>query len=72
MSDLSRRRLITTGLAAAAGVSGLALRTNPTRSWRSVWRGRNADLCGAAHTDQALLGSRVSSQRDYETSVRRR
>ena len=67
MTEFSRRKLITTGLAAAAGVSGLAvgarlaaaLWTNSAR-WR--WRvrsGRDAYLRGAADPDSSLVGSRV-------------
>ena len=80
MSKLSRRKLITTGLAATAGASGLAvaaqarpaLWTHPARWRRPLRPGRNADLCCAAVIDSPLPGARVRSQPDFETSVRKR
>ena len=63
-NDLSRRKLITTGLAAAAGVAGLGvaarmaqkIRTDPARSRRNLRPRRNADLRFAAAADAALAG----------------
>ena len=78
MSNLSRRKLITAGLAATAGASGLAvgrqsgtaLRTGPTRSRRPLRLGRNANLCRATGPDQPLDGAGVPSQPDFENAVR--
>ena len=64
MSDLSRRKLITTGLAATAGVIGpgrgrapcAKVRTDPARSRRNLRPRRNADLCFPAAADEALVG----------------
>ena len=80
MSDLSRRKLITTGLAATAGASGLAVADTLAKRYGLIppddggiyGAGRNADLCSAADTDEPLHGPRVSSQPDFETSVRQR
>ena len=67
MSEISRRKLITTGLAATAGASGLAAAAKlaqrygliPPDARRPLRPGRNADLCGAADTDSPLPGARV-------------
>ena len=76
---LSRRKLITTGLAATAGVSatgrgrapGAKVWTGPARSRRNLRPRRNADLCFSAAADQALSGARVLAEPDFEASVRR-
>ena len=80
MSDLSRRKLITTGLAATAGVSGLGAAARIAQKYGLVppdhggiyGLGRNADLCFAAAADEALACPRVPSQPDFEASVRER
>jgi hypothetical protein len=79
MRDLSRRKLITTGLAAAAGASGLAVANNLAQRYGLI-PPDHGGLYGAGETltyaAQRILTrhswARISSQRDYETSVRRR
>ena len=55
MSAISRRKLITTGLAAAAGFPDWPRQASPSPPWidparsrRSLWSGRDADLRRAA------------------------
>jgi len=79
MSGISRRKLITTGIAAAAGVAGLEsliawrrVRAGSARSRRNLGSRRNPDLRFAAHAHEALIGSRVYSGQDLEASVRER
>ena len=77
---ISRRKLITTGLAATAGVAGLGVAartgakvwTDPARSRRNLRPRRNADLCLPAAADEALVSARVLPQPDFEASVRER
>ena len=80
MSKISRRKLITGGLAATAGVSGLAVAAGPGQAlWagasrlpRNLRTGRDADLCGAAASDETLAGAGVSSQHDFGEALRQR
>ena len=80
MSNLSRRKLIKTGLAATAGASGLGVAAriaekyglDSARPRRTLRPWRNADLCFAAAADQALVSPRVPSQPDFESSARER
>ena len=57
MSDLSRRKLIKTGLVAAAGVSGLGVAARLAQKYGLVPPDHGADLRFAAAADQALLGA---------------
>ena len=64
MSDFSRRKFINAGLAAAAGVSGIAVATKvaehhgliPPDAGETLRPGRNADLRGAATLDPPFHG----------------
>ena len=64
MSKLSRRKLITAGLAATAGASGLAVAARLAHRYGLIppdhggiyGAGRNADLCFAASADAPLAG----------------
>ena len=68
MNQISRRKLITTGLVAAVGAAGLAaaansqaLWTHPARWRRHLRARRNPDLCRATALDSPLPGARVPS-----------
>jgi hypothetical protein len=64
MSQISRRKLITGGIAAAAGISSVAVaatlapasRTDSARLERRLRARRNVDLCGAAAVDPPFDG----------------
>ena len=80
MSNLSRRKLITTGLAAAAGASGLAVAARladrygliPPDHGGIYGARQNPDLRFPAAADAPLAGPRIPSQPDFEGSVRKR
>ena len=80
MSAISRRKMITRGLAAAAGLSGLAvaathrrsLRAGPARSRRHLRTRRDADLCRAAAPHSTFARARIQPQPDLEAAVRQR
>jgi len=81
MSDrLSRRKLITRGLAAAAGASGLGVGARladrygltPPDHRGDLRRGRNPDLCRPAAFSPTFAGPRVSPQHDLKGPLRER
>ena len=79
MSNFSRRKLITTGLAATAGASGLAVAARladrygliPPDHGGIYGAGYNPDLRFPAAADAPLAGPRIPSQPDLEGSVRK-
>ena len=80
MSPISRRKLITTGVAVTAGAAGLAaghahrpaLRTHPARSRRCLRSRRNAHLRRAAPSHHARAGTPVPAQHDLARALRQR
>ena len=79
MSNFSRRKLITTGLAATAGASGLAVAARladrygliPPDCGGIYGAGNNPDLRFPAAADAPLAGPRIPCQPDLEGSVRK-
>ena len=77
-NPITRRKLIYGGVAAAAGVGGLAAADRMAKRYGLIppdgggvyGPGENADLCLPAHPDDANAGARVSAQHDLEESVR--
>ena len=80
MKPLTRRKLITTGIAATAGVTGLdrcsphrrTLRPHSSRSHRTLRPRRDAHLRLPAPSHQAFARPRVPSQHDLEVALRQR
>ncbi len=64
MSDISRRKLITTGIVAAAGVAGLGVAAHladkygliPPDQRRNLWHRRNPHLRLTKTSDSPLVG----------------
>jgi len=80
MRPISRRKLITTGIAATAGVAGVAAAARlaerygliPPDHGGNLRSRRDADLRRATASDDALAGREVPSQHDLEIAFRQR
>ena len=76
MNKISRRKLITGGLAATAGVSGLTAAALLAERYGLIppdhggiyGPGYHADLRRPTASDEALVGARVSAQHDFQNA----
>ncbi len=78
MKPISRRKLLTGGLAATAGVAGLTVAARMAERYGLIppdcggvyGPGDDADLCRPTDSDSALARAGVSAKHDFEVAFR--